>query len=92
MAKSADTEFDTIGETGGAKTVTLTGAQSGLPAHSHPVDYSNTAVSGASQSRIIGAGEGVATVSTRSNSAASASEAHTNLQPYIVVYRYRRTA
>jgi microcystin-dependent protein len=32
---SAETEFDTLFETGGAKTVTLTSAQSGLPAHSH---------------------------------------------------------
>lgn len=32
---SAQTEFDVLGETGGAKTVTLTAAESGLPAHSH---------------------------------------------------------
>lgn len=32
---SADTSFDGLGETGGAKTVTLTAAQSGLPAHGH---------------------------------------------------------
>jgi microcystin-dependent protein len=32
---SAETEFDTLFETGGAKTVTLTSAQSGLPAHAH---------------------------------------------------------
>jgi len=36
---SGDTSFDALGETGGAKNVTLTSAQSGLPAHSH----SNTA-------------------------------------------------
>ena len=32
---SAETEFDTLFETGGDKTVTLTSAQSGLPAHAH---------------------------------------------------------
>lgn len=32
---SAETEFDTLFETGGVKTVTLTSAQSGSPAHSH---------------------------------------------------------
>ena len=32
---SAETEFDTLFETGGAKTVTLTSAQSGVPAHQH---------------------------------------------------------
>jgi microcystin-dependent protein len=34
---SAQTEFDTLGETGGAKSVTLTAAESGLPAHNHGV-------------------------------------------------------
>lgn len=32
-----DTDFDTAEETGGAKTVTLTAAQSGLPQHTHAV-------------------------------------------------------
>lgn len=32
----SDTAFDTLGEVGGAKTVTLTAAQSGMPAHTHP--------------------------------------------------------
>lgn len=31
----ADTDFDVVEETGGAKTVTLTAAQSGLPQHTH---------------------------------------------------------
>jgi microcystin-dependent protein len=35
---SAQTEFDSLGETGGAKSVTLTSAQSGLPAHSHGIN------------------------------------------------------
>jgi microcystin-dependent protein len=34
---STQTEFDTRGETGGEKAVTLTSAQSGLPAHGHGV-------------------------------------------------------
>lgn len=32
---AAQSEFNTLGETGGAKTVTLTAAQSGLPQHTH---------------------------------------------------------
>jgi microcystin-dependent protein len=34
---ASQTEFDALGETGGAKSVTLTSAQSGLPAHSHGI-------------------------------------------------------
>ena len=32
---TSDTDFNTVEKTGGAKTVTLTSAQSGVPAHSH---------------------------------------------------------
>lgn len=35
VGKSTDTEFDVLGEIGGVKTVTLTSAESGNPAHSH---------------------------------------------------------
>lgn len=40
----SQTEFNTLGETGGAKTVTLTAAESGLPAHSHANTVSASAV------------------------------------------------
>lgn len=45
VGKSADTEFNDLGETGGVKSVTLTGQQSGIAAHTHTVN-SNTGVSG----------------------------------------------
>ena len=38
---AAQTEFDALGETGGAKTVTLSAAQSGLPAHTHTASSGN---------------------------------------------------
>jgi microcystin-dependent protein len=74
---SSQTEFDTLGETGGAKTVTLTVGQ--MPVHNHT-------------SLILGSGEGSTgipvTASANTNTTtgdAGSGEAHPNLQPYIVV-------
>lgn len=39
---SSETEFDSIGKTGGEKTNTLTAAQSGLRSHAHPDMYHHT--------------------------------------------------
>lgn len=98
VAKSADTEFDTIGETGGAKDVTLTSAQSGVPAHSHTVSAfgvrSEAPGYGGWIANVGGTGTSLysANAATNNSTAANAASAHNNLQPYIVVYRYRRTA
>ena len=40
---ATQTEFNTLGKIGGAKTVTLTAAQSGSPLHGHPTRISKTA-------------------------------------------------
>jgi microcystin-dependent protein len=39
---AGQTEFDAMGETGGVKNVTLTGAQSGIAVHSHSISLSGT--------------------------------------------------
>jgi hypothetical protein len=90
VGKNTSGTFATAGATGGAETVTLTAAQSGLPAHTHPTqNYLIPSGSSAytTGTYAIGAGSG-----TQANTAADASEAHTNLQPYIVVYMWKRTA
>ena len=159
-----DTDFDTVEETGGTKSVTLTSAQSGVPAHSHGLNshthtmnhghgftqptvngggitsgitggshaheyyspiiqkvqainsgdtYGNYnksyliatssdththdlpshthKVSGGAVSNMSGS-TGAATGNTANNTAADASQAHTNLQPYITCYMWKRTA
>jgi microcystin-dependent protein len=48
---SVETEFDTLFETGGAKTVTLTSAESGVPAHSHTNTATFTGNSGTTSSK-----------------------------------------
>ena len=130
---SAETEFDTLFETGGVKTVTLTSAQSGLPAHQHTFSGTSngmsanatlshsitdpghnhdvaldgdlagtgtTALYGLSIDYIVQTGNRTTGISIANhdvshnhtysgtvvaNTAADASSAHTNLQPYITL-------
>lgn len=85
---SGDTDFDTVEETGGAKTHTLDLTQ--IPAHSHNVSTRfNTKNGGGYVAWFNGTAEGSWTETTASQGGGLA---HNNLQPYIVVYRYRRTA
>ena len=88
---STQSEFNAIGETGGAKTHTI--ATNELPAHTHGIPtqaadavdshWDLTAVSGSFSGTV---GANIASTSTGSGAA------HNNLQPYIVVYMWKRTA
>ena len=104
--KSGDTNFGTAGATVGVATVTLTAAQSGSPAHTHTggahthgilLGTADGQVAQANDSSGDGAG-GTETsgsggaVETSANSAANASEAHSNIQPTLVAYVWERTA
>jgi len=84
---AGDAEFDTLDETGGSKTHTLTLAET--PAITIPTRSSY--LSGAtSQTRLINADTtGGATGNFTSGGSGSA---HNNLQPYIVKYVWQRTA
>lgn len=87
----AQAEFDTVGETGGVKEVTLTAAQSGVPAHNHPVSAAQSTGFVAAAGAAYGITIPNATT-TGNNAAADAASPHTNLPPYIAVYFWRRTA
>jgi hypothetical protein len=108
---ASDNDFDAVGSgqntngTTGAKTVTLTSAQSGVPAHAHKfrltsdstVDSGDTGAivvsgGGSTVNGVTGNPSNTAGEQIGGNTAADAASAHTNLQPYIVVYMWKRTA
>jgi len=111
----AQAEFDSVLETGGAKTHTLTEAQ--IPSHNHAASsgndspdhshgyyreaFTNIAYAGGGSGALVASGssylpstEGASTRHTHpiTVNPAGGGQAHNNLQPFIVVYMWRRTA
>lgn len=82
---STDTDFDSAEETGGAKTHTLTTSE--IPSHTHTLDTSDNP-GGTGAIEVAGG----APTSTQTTQSTGGGQAHNNLQPYIVVYMWKRTA
>ena len=79
--------FNTIEKTGGASTHTLSVAE--LPAHTHSYDRQNTSTDNISIHDITRTTGGNSSATSGSTGSGSA---HNNLQPYITVYMWKRTA
>ena len=88
---AGDTSFDTVGETGGEKTHILTVAE--MPAHKHKFGYTggNTDATGSPYSVGKAIGHDPSNVYSETTSTGGGGS-HNNLQPYIVVYFWKRTA
>jgi len=89
---SSDTDFDTAEETGGSKTHTLTEAQ--LPSHRHTIGSTDSSAgfggAAGNQEFVQDAGSGIGTPCNTSFTGSG--QAHPIVQPYIVVYMWKRTA
>ena len=86
---SSDTDFDTAEETGGAKTVTLTTSQ--IPSHTHTLNIDSSENGGSSHDHCLFP-DGSSSAETFTSASTGGGAAHNNVQPYIVVYMWKRTA
>jgi len=85
VGKASSGTFDTLNATGGAETHTLTISE--MPAHTHTYGKSTT-----SENMSIDDINGLRGAATTNTSSTGGGAAHNNLQPYIVVYMWKRTA
>jgi hypothetical protein len=86
---SGDSDFDTAEETGGAKTDSHTLTTAEIPAHTHT--YGKSTTSENMSIHDISGLRGAATTNTGSTGGGGA-HTHDIVQPYIVVYFWKRTA
>ncbi len=85
---ASQTEFDTLEETGGAKTHTLSTSE--LPSHTHTATLMGNGED--EQQNLPAAGDNTDPSRTMTTNATGGGGAHNNLQPYIVVYMWKRTS
>jgi len=88
---ATQTEFDTAEETGGAKTHTLTISE--MPSHTHNLGSKDSTAGdgGAFNEEFIEDPADTSNGPNVTSSSTGGGSAHNNLQPYIVVYMWKRT-
>lgn len=83
---TSQTEFDVVEETGGSKSHTLDVTQ--IPAHTHTYVHTDTANSASGDTPTLR----MYNPASAATGSAGGGLAHNNLQPYVVVYMWKRTA
>jgi hypothetical protein len=92
---SGDTDFDTVLETGGSKTDSHTLTTSEIPSHDHDIRVAKGSDGGTHTNRINAtnaAGYIETDTSVIQTEGGGGAHTHDIVQPYIVVYMWRRTA
>lgn len=91
---AGQTEFDTVEETGGSKTHTLITAE--MPSHTHTPQAAGASLwltgGAAGAGYVFNADSTNDGTAIFTNTSAGGDGSHNNLQPYIVVYFWKRTA
>jgi len=83
VGKSTDTEFDTLGETGGEKTHEL--EEDELPAHTHTLPDFVTTYGTPTGTTFISSTNGATGQTHKNTGSIGSGDAHNNLQPYITL-------
>lgn len=81
-----DADFNTVNKTGGEKAHTLTIPE--MPSHTHEISVEQKVRAGGTGYTLLDVG----TATNLTSSSAGGNQAHNNLQPYVTVYRWQRTA
>ena len=82
---TSQTEFNTVGKTGGEKTHTLTISE--MPSHQHTLGSTNGAVG---YTETVSLGNNAQASYTSYTNFVGGGSSHNNLQPYITCYMYKR--
>lgn len=90
VGKQSSGTFDTLDESLGAETTTLTVAN--LPAHTHTNNVSTSQSMFAPGNPAYSGGYGLTTAGSVASSSTGSGTAHNNLQPSVTVYMWKRTA
>ena len=90
VGKAGSGTFDTLDESLGAETTTLTVAN--LPAHTHTNNVSTGSGLSAPGNPAYGGFASLTSASSVASGSTGGGTAHTNLQPSVTVYMWKRTA
>ena len=89
---SGDTDFDTVEETGGSKTDSHTLTTSEIPSHSHTLQGINGSESGSTDGLNLSYNRASQNTLQTASTGGGGAHTHDIVQPYIVVYMWKRTA